>query len=84
MEEVKIRPIPELLKVLRDNSDKIIHWQLPLDGIGELVAFHNLFSIEEMYLLVGLLVEWGVKPDEYLTESMWNILDNIINFYTEE
>lgn len=81
MEEVKIRPIPELLKVLRDNSDKIVHWQLPLDGIGELVVFHNLFSREERLLLVGLLVEWGIKPSEYVVEPIWNLLDEIIDFY---
>ena len=40
--------------------------------------------MEERYVLSGLLIEWGVKPDEYLAEPMWNILDNIINFYTEE
>ena len=84
MEEVKIRPVTELLKVLRDNADKIVMWQSPLDGIGELAVFYDLFTLEERYVLSGLLVEWGVKPDEYLTEPMWNILDNIINFYTEE
>ena len=84
MNEITIRPITELLKVLRDNTDKIVLWQSPLDGIGELMVFHNLISREERFLLIGLLVEWGVKPDEYLTEPMWNILDNIINFYTEE
>lgn len=84
MKEIKIRPIPKLLKVLRDNTDKIVLWQSPLDGIGELVAFHNLFSREERYLLVGLLVEWGVKPGEYVVEPIWGILDNIIDFHTEE
>ena len=84
MEEIKIRPIPELLKVLRDNTDKIVLWQSPLDGIGELVVFHNLFSREERFILVGLLVEWGVKPDEYVVEPIWNILDNIIKFYIGE
>ena len=59
MEEIKIRPIPELLKVLRDNTDKVVLWQSPLDGIAELVVFHSLFSIEERFILVGLLVEWG-------------------------
>lgn len=84
MEEVKIRPITELLKVLRDNTDKIVLWQSPLDGIDELNAFHELFSREEKYILKGLLIDWGVKPDEYLVEPVWNILDNLINFYTEE
>ena len=84
MEEVKIRPVTELLKVLRDNTDKIVLWQSPLDGVGELVVFHHLFSREERFILVGLLVEWGVKPDEYVVEPIWNILDNIIKFYTGE
>ena len=84
MSEIKIRPIVELLKVLRDNTDKIVMWQLPIEGIMELAVFYDLFTLEERYVLSGLLVEWGVKPDEYLTEPMWNILDNIINFYTEE
>lgn len=39
MNEIKIRPITELLKVLRDNTDKIVLWQSPLDGIGELMVF---------------------------------------------
>lgn len=84
MNKIKIRPIPELLKALRDNTDKIVLWQSPLDGIDELNAFHELFSREEKYILKGLLIEWGVKPDEYLVEPVWNILDNLINFYTEE
>ena len=84
MNKIKIRPIPELLKALRDNTDKIVLWQSPLDGIDELNAFHELFSREEKYILKGLLIDWGVKPDEYLVEPVWNILDNLINFYTEE
>ena len=84
MGEIKIRPIPELLKVLRDNTDNIVLWQAPLDGIAELVVFHHLFSREEGFLLVGLLVEWGVKPDEYVVEPIWNLLDKIIKFYTGE
>lgn len=84
MGEIKIRPIPELLKVLRDNTDNIVLWQAPLDGIAELVVFHHLFSREERFLLVGLLVEWGVKPDEYVVEPIWNLLDKIIKFYTGE
>lgn len=84
MNEIKIRPIPELLKVLRDNTDNIVLWQAPLDGIAELVVFHHLFSREERFLLVGLLVEWGVKPDEYVVEPIWNLLDKIIKFYTGE
>lgn len=84
MNEIKIRPVTELLKVLRDNTDKIVLWQSPLDGIDELNAFHELFSREEKYILKGLLIDWGVKPDEYLVEPVWNILDNLINFYTEE
>ena len=81
MGEIKIRPIPELLKVLRDNTDKIVLWQSPLDGIDELNAFHELFSIEEKYILKGLLIEWGIKPDEYVVEPIWNLLDKIIDFY---
>lgn len=84
MNEIKIRPVVELLKVLRDNTDKIVLWQSPLDGIDELNAFHELFSREEKYILKGLLIDWGVKSDEYLAEPVWNILDNLINFYTEE
>lgn len=81
MNEIKIRPITELLKVLRDNTDKIVLWQSPLDGIDELNAFHELFSREEKYILKGLLIDWGVKPDEYLVEPIWNLLDEIIDFY---
>lgn len=81
MNQIKIRPITELLKVLRDNTDKIVMWQSPLDGIDELNAFHGLFSIEEKYILKGLLIEWGIKPDEYVVEPIWNLLDKIIDFY---
>lgn len=81
MKEIKIKPIVELLKVLRDNTDKIVLWQSPLDGIDELNAFHGLFSIEEKYILKGLLIEWGIKPDEYVVEPIWNLLDKIIDFY---
>lgn len=84
MNEIKIRPITELLKVLRDNTDKIVLWQSPLDGIDELNAFHGLFSREEKYILKGLLIDWGVKPDEYLVEPMWNLLDKMIEYETEE
>lgn len=84
MNEIKIRPVVELLKVLRDNTDKIILWQSPLDGIDELNAFHELFSREEKYILKGLLIEWGVKSDEYLMEPIWNILDKMIEYETEE
>lgn len=83
MEEIKIRPIPELLKVLRDNTDNIVLWQSPLDGIIELAVFHDMFTLEERYILAGLLMEWGVKPDEYVTEPIWDILDKIIDFYKE-
>lgn len=81
MNEIKIRPVTELLKVLRDNADKIVMWQSPLDGIDELNAFHELFSREEKYILKGLLIDWGVKPDEYVVEPIWNLLDKIIDFY---
>lgn len=81
MNEIKIRPVTELLKVLRDNADKIVMWQSPLDGIDELNAFHELFSREEKYILKGLLIDWGVKPDEYVVEQIWNLLDKIIDFY---
>ena len=81
MEEIKIRTIPELLKVLRDNTDKIVMWQLPIEGIMELAVFHNLFNLEERYVLAGLLIEWGIKPDEYVVEPIWNLLDKIIDFY---
>ena len=84
MNEIKIRPVVELLKVLRDNTDKIVLWQSPLDGIDELNAFHGLFSREEKYILKGLLIEWGVKPDEYLVEPIWNLLDKMIEYETEE
>ena len=84
MDEIKIRPLVELLRVLRDNTDKIVMWQLPIEGIMELAVFHNLFNLEERYVLAGLLIEWGIKPDEYVVEPIWNLLDNIINFYTEE
>lgn len=83
MKEIKIRPIPELLKVFRDNTDKIVLWQSPLDGIIELAVFYDMFTLEERYILVGLLMEWGVKPDEYVTEPIWDILDKIIDFYKE-
>ena len=83
MGEIKIRPIPELLKVLRDNTDKIVLWQSPLDGIMELAVFHDMFTLEERYILAGLLMEWGVKPNEYVTEPIWDILDKIIDFYKE-
>lgn len=83
MEEIKIRPIPELLKVFRDNTDKIVLWQSPLDGIIELAVFHDMFTLEERYILAGLLMEWGVKPDKYVTEPIWDILDKIIDFYKE-
>lgn len=84
MNEIKIRPVVELLKVLRDNTDKIVLWQSSLDGIDELNAFHELFSREEKYILKGLLIEWGVKPDEYLVEPIWNLLDKMIEYETEE
>lgn len=83
MNEIKIRPITELLKVLRDNTDKIVLWQSPLDGIDELNAFHELFSREEKYILKGLLIDWGVKPDEYLVEPIWNLLDKMIEYETK-
>ena len=81
MDEIKIRPLVELLRVLRDNTDKIVMWQSPLDGIGELAVFYDLFTLEERYVLSGLLIEWGVKPDEYVVEPIWNLLDKIIDFY---
>lgn len=81
MEEVKIRPVTELLKVLRDNTDKIVMWQLPIEGIMELAVFHDMFTLEERYVLAGLLIEWGIKPDEYVVEPIWNLLDKIIDFY---
>ena len=84
MNEIKIRPVVELLKVLRDNTDKIVLWQSSLDGIDELNAFHELFSREEKYILKGLLIEWGVKPDEYLVEPIWNLLDKMIEYENEE
>ena len=84
MNEIKIRPVVELLKVLRDNTDKIVLWQSPLDGIDELNAFHELFSREEKYILKGLLIDWGVKPEEYVVEPMWNLLDIMIEYETEE
>ena len=84
MNEIKIKPIVELLKVLRDNTDKIVLWQSPLYGIDELNAFHELFSREEKYILKGLLIDWGVKPDEYLVEPIWNLLDKMIEYETEE
>ena len=85
MNEIKIRPITELLKVLRDNTNKIVLWQSPLDGIDELNAFHKLFiSREEKYILKGLLIDWGVKPDEYVVEPIWNLLDKMIEYETEE
>nr|DAV14025.1 MAG TPA: hypothetical protein [Caudoviricetes sp.] len=83
MNEIKIRPIVELLKVLRDNTDKIVLWQSPLDGVDELTVFHKLFSREEKYILKCLLVEWGVKPDKYVVEPIWNILDKIIEYETK-
>lgn len=83
MNEIKIRPIVELLKVLRDNTDKIVLWQSPLDGVDELTVFHKLFSREEKYILKGLLVERGVKPDKYVVEPIWNILDKIIEYETK-
>ena len=55
-----------------------------LDGIDELNAFHELFSREEKYILKGLLIEWGVKPDEYVVEPIWNLLDKMIEYETEE
>ena len=81
MDEIKIRPLVELLRVLRDNTDKIVMWQLPIEGIMELAVFHNLFNLEERYVLAGLLIEWGIKPDEYVVEPIWNLLDKIIDFY---
>lgn len=84
MNEIKIRPVVELLKVLRDNTDKIVLWQSPLDGIGELNVFHELFSREEKYILKGLLIGWGVKPDKYVVEPIWNLLDKMIEYETEE
>lgn len=81
MSEIKIRPIIELLKILRDNTDKIVMWQLPIEGIMELAVFHNMFTLEERYVLAGLLIEWGIKPDEYVVEPIWNLLDKIIDFY---
>jgi hypothetical protein len=83
MNEIKIRPVVELLKVLRDNTDKIVLWQSPLDGIDELNAFHGLFSREEKYILKGLLIDWGVKLDEYLVEPIWNLLDKMIEYETK-
>ena len=83
MNEIKIKPIVELLKVLRDNTDKIVLWQSPLDGIDELNAFHGLFSREEKYILKGLLIDWGVKLDEYLVEPIWNLLDKMIEYETK-
>lgn len=35
----------------------------------------------ERYVLAGLLIEWGIKPDEYVVEPIWNLLDKIIDFY---
>jgi hypothetical protein len=81
MDEIKIRPLVELLRVLRDNTDKIVMWQLPIEGIMELAVFHDMFTLEERYVLVGLLIEWGIKPDEYVVEPIWNLLDKIIDFY---
>ena len=81
MNEIKIRPITELLRVLRDNTDKIVMWQLPIEGIMELAVFHDTFTLEERYVLAGLLIEWGIKPDEYVVEPIWNLLDKIIDFY---
>ena len=81
MNEIKIRPVTELLKVLRDNTDKIVMWQLPIEGIMELAVFHDIFTLEERYVLAGLLIEWGIKPGEYVVEPIWNLLDEIIDFY---
>jgi hypothetical protein len=81
MDEIKIRPLVELLRVLRDNTDKIVMWQLPIEGIMELAVFHDIFTLEERYVLAGLLIEWGIKPDEYVVEPIWNLLDKIIDFY---
>ena len=81
MGEIKIRPIVELLKVLRDNTDKIVMWQLPIEWIMELAVFHDMFTLEERYVLAGLLIEWGIKSDEYVVEPIWNLLDKIIDFY---
>jgi len=82
--ELTIRTIPELLKVFRNNADKVVLWQLPLEGVDELMIFHKLFSSEERYVLKGLLIDWGIKPNEYLKEPIWNILDNIIDFYEND
>lgn len=47
----------------------------------ELAVFHDIFTLEERYVLAGLLIEWGIKPDEYVVEPIWNLLDKIIDFY---
>ena len=82
--ELTIRTIPELLKVFRNNADGVVLWQLPLESVDELMIFHKLFSSEERYVLKGLLIDWGIKPNEYLKEPIWNILDNIIDFYEND
>lgn len=35
-------------------------------------------------MLKGVLVSWGIKPNEYVQEPIWNLVDKMIKFYKKK
>lgn len=78
------RSLVEVLELFQAAEKEILLWQAPLDSVDEFYTFTDKITSEERFMLKGVLVSWGIKPNEYVQEPIWNLVDKMIKFYKKK